>query len=95
VPSHGIGVTVFIGVYSNFAVGYSSSDLSVVYYLACRRIFRPVDVLDVYVATSKVGLALEILKLAGVDDGRSVADEHVLSGQAAQRMPVFGPSYAQ
>jgi hypothetical protein len=78
--SHRISVEVFISVYSNFAMGYSASDLSVVYYLACSRVFCPVDILNVYIATSKVGLALEILKLSGVDDSGPVADEHELSG---------------
>jgi hypothetical protein len=83
-PPHRISVVVFLSIVSNFTMGYSSSDLSMVYYLACRRVFCPLDVLKVYTAMSKVGLTLQILKLAGVDDSGAVSDANVLSGQAVQ-----------
>jgi hypothetical protein len=83
-PPQGISVVVFLCIYSNFAVGYSTSDLSMVYYLTCRRVFCPFYILKVYITSSKVGLALQILKLACVDDSGSVSDAHVLSGQAVQ-----------
>jgi hypothetical protein len=78
-PPHRISVVVFLSIDSNVTMGYSSSDLSAIYYLTC-----PLDVLKVYITVSKVCLALEILKLAGVDDSGSVSDANVLSGQAAQ-----------
>ena len=78
-PPHRISVGVFLSIDSKVTMGYSSSDMSVVYYLTCS-----LDILKVYTAMSKVGLALEILKLAGVDDSGSISDANVLSGQAVQ-----------
>jgi hypothetical protein len=83
-PPHRISVVVFLSIDSNFTMRHPTSDLSVVYYLTCRTVFCPLDILKVYIAMSKVGVALEVLKLAGVDDSGSVSDAQVLSGQAVQ-----------
>jgi hypothetical protein len=78
--SHRVSVEVFLDVDSNFSMGYSTSDLPVVYYLTGCGVFRPVDILKVHTAVSEVGLTLEILKLASVNDSGPVSYEHVLGG---------------
>jgi hypothetical protein len=83
-PPHRISVVVFLGIDSNFTTGHATSDLSVVYYPTCRSIFCPLDILKVYIAMLKIGLALEVLKFAGVDDSGPVSEAHILSRQAVQ-----------
>jgi hypothetical protein len=65
---------VFFGIDSNFAMRNSTSDLSIVHYPTCRRIIRPLDVLHINIAISIVGLALQVLKFARVDDSRRVVE---------------------
>jgi hypothetical protein len=50
--------------------------------LTFRLVFYPLNILKVYITVSQVRLALQVLKLACVDDSWSVPDEHALSREA-------------
>jgi hypothetical protein len=48
-----VSIAVFLGIDSNFAMrNHSTSHLSMIYYLTCRRVFCPLDIFHVYIAVS-------------------------------------------